>query len=161
MINKKQISRILCACATFTLLQLNSQAATLPADTTLKVPLGGNAWVSKNGQAVIDNAGLGNWSSNTDVVSVYIRLETPGDLKIALRLQVPEGSSTIKVSAGQSVLTKTVSNHETTVVDFGTAHIKAPGYLEIKLQGLKKSGKVFAQVSDLLLSGPATANGAE
>ena len=161
MINKKQISRILCACATFTLLQLSSRATPLPTDTALNVPLGGNAWVSKSGQAVIDNAGLSNWSSNTDVVSVYVRLEAAGDLKIALRLQVPEGNSTIKVSAGQSVLTKTVSNHEIAIVDFGTAHIKAAGYLQIKLQGLKKSGKAFAQVSDLLVSGPATANGVE
>jgi len=154
------ISKIALLSLAFTLSQLSSRATALPADSALKVPLGGNSWVSKNGQAVIDSAGMSNWSANTDVVSVYVRLEAAGDLKIALRLQVPEGSSTIKVSAGSIVLTKTVSNHESAIVDFGTAHIKAPGYVQIKLQGLKKTGKVFAQVSDLLLSGPATANGA-
>jgi len=129
-------------------------------DSTITVPLGGNGWLSKNAQAKITNKGLVNWVSDKDTTSIYVRLESAGSLKIALKLIVPGGSSKINVILDKTVLTKTVSNHDTAVIDFGKAIIKSPGYVQIKLVGLSKSGKEYASVSDLILSGPALSKGA-
>ncbi len=129
-------------------------------DAPITVPLGGNAWLNKNATAKITDKGLTNWTSDKDVVSIYVRLESPGDLNIALKLLVPDGSGKISVAADKTVLTKTVSNHDTAVIDFGKIEIKSPGYVQIKLQGISKTGKVYADIADLELSGPALAKGA-
>jgi hypothetical protein len=129
-------------------------------NTSIIVPLGGNGWLTKNAVAKISDKGLTNWIDNKDIVSVYIRLESPGDLNIALKLVVPDGSGKINIIADKQTLTKTVSGHDTTIVNFGKVEIKSAGYLEIKLQGISKTGKVYAEISDLVLSGTATAKGA-
>ncbi|WPU96085.1 DUF3472 domain-containing protein [Mucilaginibacter sabulilitoris] len=157
---KKAIGKIFTALAICLLLQLSSHATVIPADSVITVPLGGNAWVSNGAKARIDSAGLVNWSGAADVISVYVRAESEGSLNIDLKLFVPDGSAKIKVTAGETVLTKTISNHKPAIINFGKAIIKATGYVQIKLQGLQKSGKVYANVSDLLLSGSALAKGA-
>lgn len=156
---KKSIGKISAAFAVCLLLQLNSYAAIIPADSVITVPLGGNAWVSNGSKARIDSVGLVNWSSATDVVSVYVRTETAGSLNVGLKLAVPEGSGKIKLTIGKTVLTKTVSNHKPATINFGKVIIKAAGYIQIKLQGSQKSGTVYANVSDLVLSGSALAKG--
>ena len=127
---------------------------------SITVPLGGNAWLSKNAVAKITDKGLTNWVDGKDMVSIYVRLESPGELNIALKLVVPDGSSKINVLADNQTLAKTVSAHDTTIVNFGKVEIKSPGYLQIKLLGISKTGKVYADIADLVLSGAATVKGA-
>jgi hypothetical protein len=146
--------------AFFMLLQHHSHAVQLNKDSVITVPLGGNSWVNNNAKAQVDSIGLTNWQASTDVISIYVRVESAGGLNVAFRLAVPDGESTIQVVVGQTALTKKVSNNQPVVVDFGKALVKSPGYIQLKLKGLKKNGKEYAQVSDLLLSGPATAKGA-
>ena len=153
------ISKTFIVLTTCLLSQFNTQAVILQKDSIITVPLGGNSWVSKGAQAKITNDGLSQWGAGTDVISIYVRLEAMGYLNIALKLQVPDGSSKIGVTVGQTTLTKTVTSHESEVVDFGKVLIAKPGYVQIKLQGLQKSGKEYAQVSDLLLSGLVASRG--
>jgi len=129
-------------------------------DSTISVPLGGNGWVSKNAKAKITDKGLANWVDGKDTVSIYVRPEAAGSLTIALKLLVPDGSSKIIVILDKTVLTKTIANHDTAVVDFGRVLIKSSGYMQIKLIGVSKTGKEFAVVPALILSGPALAKGA-
>ncbi|MDN3547464.1 DUF3472 domain-containing protein [Mucilaginibacter aquaedulcis] len=146
--------------AFFMLLQYHSHAAVLNKDSVITVPLGGNSWVNNNAKAQVDSTGLTHWLAGIDVVSIYVRIEAAGSLNVALKLAVPDGGSTIQAIVGKIVLTNKVSNHQPAIIDFGKTLIKSPGYVEVKLKGLKKSGKEYARVSDLLLSGPATINGA-
>jgi hypothetical protein len=163
MINKyllSIISKTMAVLAIYLVFEFNDAAAQGAKDSVITVPLGGNGWVSKNAQAKITDRGLINWVNEQDMVSIYVRLESAGDLNIALKLVVPDGSSKITVSINKTVLTKMVSNHDTAVINFGKVVIKSPGYMQIKLQGLSKSGKAYATVSDLLLTGTALSNGA-
>ncbi len=145
----------------FILFIVNSYAENRMSDSSaITVPLGGNGWLSKNSAATINKDGLSNWSSSNDTVSVYVRLEAAGNLNVQLKLKVPEGQSKIGVTIGKSVLTKVVLNKDEETVNFGTVEIPSPGYVQIKLSGLSKSGAVFASVSDLILNGPAVSNGA-
>lgn len=130
------------------------------ADSAITVPLGGNGWVSKTSQAKVNNKGLTNWADSKDEVSIYVRLENAGSLNVSLKLIVPDGTSKIALAYNKTLLTKTVANHDTAVVSFGKITIKAPGYIQLKLQGISKTGKVYAGVSDVILSGTALAKGA-
>ncbi|GAA4101022.1 DUF3472 domain-containing protein [Mucilaginibacter panaciglaebae] len=130
-------------------------------DSTIIIPLGGNAWVGPNARAAIKNAGLVSWTSARDTAYVYVRVETGGKLNVGLNLQVPLGESKIAIKFLGETLTKTVSGSpDFKRVDFGEINIHKPGYLKIQLVGLAKTGDVFAAVSDLVLTGPALGRGA-
>lgn len=128
-------------------------------DPSLTIPLGGNGWVSKNSKARIGNNGLTNWSAASDIITIYFRTEDAGKAEFALKLNVPEGSSKISITAEGSTLTKEVSNLGYAVVQVGTINIKKPGYVKVQLKGLAKTGEVYAEVSDLIVSGPALSKG--
>lgn len=132
----------------------------LAADSSITVPLGGNGWLSKGAQAVINEKGLTNWVSDKDVITVYLRPETTGNLNIALKLLVPEGKSVVGVSVGKKIFSKAVSNKDTAVVNFGNIIVSKPGYIALKLQGLSKTGREYALVTDVIVAGTALVNGA-
>lgn len=130
-------------------------------DSTINVPLGGNAWVGPNAEAAINNTGLVRWSAARDTACVYVRVEATGKLNVALKLRVPSGESKIGVKLLNETLTKTVSSSlDFMLVDFGKLTIDKPGYLKFELIGLAKTADVFANVADLVLTGPALNSGA-
>ena len=119
------------------------------------IALGGNAWVKKPAAAteVINANGLSGWTSTTSVTSIYFRTEKPGNITLSLRLKVPSGTSTFKVSTGSRSITKRASNTSFDTVAIGDFKISAKGYVKVDLQGLTKTGLYFGDVSDLIISG--------
>lgn len=107
------------------------------------------------------NQPVTGWSDSATTVAWYGQIHDKGELDIALRLQVPEGSSSklrLKVN-GKYVATRTVKGTAAPItVSFGTAQIKSAGAYEFALTGLWKSGPVFADIAALELQGPAAAN---
>jgi hypothetical protein len=143
------------------LLIINQASAQLFGDTTaITLPLGGNGWLNKNARAKIGEKGLTKWSTDADVISVYVRPELTGIMDIALNLRVPEGTTSLAVIVGNITLSQNVTGGNWDNVDFGKVNIKTPGYVQIKIQGLSKSGSVYADISDVVLSGPAVLKGA-
>jgi len=135
---------------------IGGNAVAQNADSTkIVVPLGGNGWVNKGASAKIDDKGLTDWKSNKDTVSAYIRFENTGETEIALQLKVPSGGSKIALTFDNKTFTKTFANPEEGIVSFGKVDVKSPGYKKITLTGISKAGEVFANVSDMLLKGPA------
>jgi hypothetical protein len=131
------------------------------ADTAaVVVPLGGNAWVNPGSKAVINDKGLTNWTASDDVITIYLRPEKKGSLDISLKLRVPDGKSKISVSFLNNTLTREVSNTNAEVVFFGEANVDEAGYIKLELRGLAKTGKVFADVEDLIVIGTAVKDGA-
>ncbi|HMI05756.1 MAG TPA: DUF5077 domain-containing protein, partial [Pedobacter sp.] len=128
--------------------------------TTITVPVGGNGWLSKNSKAQIKTEGVVNWRDQTDIISIYFRAETAGEVEVALRLSVPEGKSRISVSAEGTALTKEVSNLGAAIVVIGNVSIKQPGYVKVELKGISRTGDVFAEVSDLIVKGDPVTNAA-
>lgn len=127
---------------------------------TITVPLGGNGWLSKNATARINNSGLTNWSAPSDIITVYFRTETAGDAQLSLKLSVPEGNTKISLTAEGKTFTKELNNRNSEIISIGSIHIKKPGYVKVDLKGLTKTGAVFANISDLIVSGPALEKGA-
>ncbi len=129
-------------------------------DTPIIVPLGGNAWLTPNAKARISERGLTRWSEGNDVVSVYFRAEATGDLNVALKLRTAGTASKLSVNLLDRGLTKTVSATDFSVVNFGKVIVKEAGYIKIQIHGYAKKGSLFADISDIVLSGPATAGSA-
>lgn len=123
-------------------------------DTTINVPLGGNAWVRPNAQAQITNDGLVKWTSAKDTATVYVGLYFVNAVDVALRLRVPQGESKIIIKADGHSWTKTIqSTPGFKLVNLGRIEAGKPGYIKFEIIGLAKTGNVFADITDLVLIG--------
>lgn len=114
------------------------------------IPLGGNAWVSA--PDTITDEGLIGLKSPNSTADIYFRLSAPQDLQLALVARVPQGSSTLQLSAGKNTFVKKLSNKTFDTINIGRVHVTGPGYLKVSLKGLSKTGAVYADVSDLVVT---------
>ena len=131
-----------------------------PEPGSISVPLGGNGWLNKNSTAKIDKRGLTSWSAQTDVISIYFRAEAAGEASLSLKLNVPQGQSKISLTADGHTFTTELKNSNTEIIKIGNISLKKAGYVKIELKGISKTGAVFADVSDLMVSGPSIEKGA-
>lgn len=122
----------------------------------LAVPLGGNSFVTvgaPKSTAAVSNTGWNNWQHKETIFSTYIYVEKAGTLNIAATFVVPDGKS--KIACRIAGITKyfiPVSNKE---VEIGEWNITTAGYVKIDMQGIEKTGKVFATADSLMISGTA------
>jgi hypothetical protein len=123
-------------------------------DTTLRkiIPVGGNAWVEA--PATITDDGLTHWTSATSVSTVYFRVSVKQTIQLFLRLKVHQGTSTIRVTAGNTVIDKKISNTAFDTIAIGKINVTHPGHIRLKLQGISKTGDVYADVSDVIIKTP-------
>ncbi|RRB03761.1 DUF3472 domain-containing protein [Larkinella rosea] len=121
----------------------------------LAVPLGGNAWVSKSGSGSekITNDGLTGWTSSESVVSIYIRFDRAGKLKLSATLSVPEGESKLRVSLLGKPVEFSAGGSAEKEYYLGEWAVPKPGYVKIDVQGLAKTGATFGQFRELGISG--------
>ena len=124
-----------------------SGADLLPA---ADVPLAGNSFVTA-GPDGGRRRGATVWQDPETVVSVFFRVDRPAALKLALKAGVPEGESTIKASVGGKTFTATLTGAEPVVHALGSVTTERAGYVRVDLRGVKKSGAVFADASDLVV----------
>jgi hypothetical protein len=122
------------------------------------VPFGGNAYLTAGAER--SNDGLGRdgstrWQDGQSVFSVFVRVDRPALLDLALRLKVPQGSSVIRATVGEKSFEVKASGAEVHVVKLGQVEAKAAGYVRVDLRGVSKEGPVFAEVSELVVSSPA------
>jgi hypothetical protein len=113
------------------------------------IPLGGNA--SVNAPDTITDEGLMNWKGPKSTANIYFRVSVAQDIKISLRLRVPNGESKIRIKEGENYIFKKVSNRAFDTIEMGTIHLKHAGHVKIELKGMSKTGAVYADVSDLII----------
>jgi len=123
----------------------------------LSVPLGGNSWItthSKTGNEEITRQGWRNWTDSETVFSTYIYLSASGTLRLWAMFSVPAGESTIRctVNGTSHSLTIAGSGRESKMGEWTIAN---PGYVRVDIQGLRRTGPVFATVKSFLVSGSA------
>jgi hypothetical protein len=126
------------------------------------VPTEGNSWTYLNpntaGQMVIDFDNDG-WTHTSQVVRTFFWVEKAGTIHVGIKARVSGGSSTLKATFLNESSEVSVGSSTYGVTYIGTYSIPSPGYYFLDLSGVKKTGTVFAQVSDILLGGEATQNG--
>jgi hypothetical protein len=128
------------------------------ADTLITIPIGGNSWrVAKDTiGGTVTNDGIADWTNKQVKFNTYVRLTGKGSLKLWLNLKVADGTSRIAVSALKK--TKEININGNTAKDYyvGEWAVKDNGYMAIEIKGITKTGKTFADVSSIKLSGAAT-----
>lgn len=128
---------------------------------SIQVPLGGNAFVTRaepDATEVITDQGLSHWTRPGTVTSIYFRLSQGGALRCALAGNLNgSASSTVQVSINGQPFTVNLNGSGTRSFEVGTVAIPGPGYVRVDLQGIRKNGPSFGEISALELSGPAAA----
>jgi hypothetical protein len=136
-----------------------------PDDNLISVPLGGNAYVTKEKTAgtgstparenYISGEGIAGWTDPEAVFSVYFRTSTTGSLNLFLRHSKADKSVIRAECLGKQFEVK-LSSGENDTTYLGTVTVKEPGYIKVDLQGKSKTGKSYAAAGLLLVSGEAT-----
>lgn len=130
---------------------LVSSASVFAADVW-RIPFGGNAYVTAgSGQDRVGGNGV-RWESADTVVSVFFHVDRPGEIALALRLRVPDGKSAIEARIAGAKFGAETEGAEFHEVALGKVTVKEAGYQRLDLRGIRKSGKRFAEVSDLVVT---------
>lgn len=122
---------------------------TLPGFTGYADPAEENVEINyKNG--VVD------WTGNSNTVNFYFHVATAGLLQVSLQAKSDAES---KISVAVNGIEKTISipnNNDYVTVPALQTKIKTPGFYCVSLKGISKTGKVYADVKGISLSGSAT-----
>ncbi|HVV56503.1 MAG TPA: DUF3472 domain-containing protein [Mucilaginibacter sp.] len=131
------------------------------SDSTISVPLGGNAWRSDRDTVggIITDQGIVDWSAPNITFSAYVRFRRTGNLKVWLKASVPTGNSVISVTALGDTKTIFFTGDKYEYHYIGNWKVKDTGYVAFTFKGVSKTGDLFANISDLELQGPVTASG--
>jgi hypothetical protein len=115
------------------------------------VPVGGNAFLT-GGDAGSGGRGGLRWDRPETVISLFFHVDRPADLQIALRAKV-QGESRIRATvAGTTFNVDLKGGDPTAVFPLGSIRVEQAGYVRVDLQGVAKTGPVFAEASDLQIS---------
>ncbi len=126
-----------------------------PTDAALEasVPFGGNAYLTTEGAGDgLQRDGSTRWQDAKSVFSVYFHIDRAAVLDLALRLKVPQGESVIRTSVGKTTFDTKASGAEAYEVKLGQVEVNEPGYVRVDLQGVSRTGPVFAEASELMVS---------
>ncbi|WP_158797981.1 DUF3472 domain-containing protein [Pedobacter sp. L105] len=141
------------------------KAQTLDHISTAAIPLGGNTWRYDHGKTDlsfianqsapiggnISNDGIVNWSLKSITFKTFVRFAQTGPIRASLTLKVPTGKSEIEVIAAGKSLKLKVEGDTAKVYDLGKWNVRDTGYYSFKIKGLSKTGKSFAEISNLTI----------
>ncbi len=127
------------------------------------VPLAGNAFITAGQQSkteISGRNGLVKWSSGEAIASVYFRVQRAGRLELRLNARSSDGNkATIELTAlGKKTRLKIAGSTFAPTAPL-LLQVKEPGYVQVNLKGVSKSGNNFADVKELLVQGEAAADG--
>lgn len=126
-------------------------------EVTIEIPAGGNSWIvnpnSKNATMLSDSE-IKDWKDLKTVVRTYFKTDTSGKLHLGFNANIPEGTSRIKVTLADQTKIIELKNAASTIIDVGVFEVKA-GYNFVEMQGIEKTGSHVAEISKVLIGGPA------
>lgn len=124
---------------------------------TMIVPIGGNSWRTTAGTdgGNISEKGILNWTNEKVGFVTYVRLVKTGTLKLGIHAALPEGQSRISVTVLGKEASITVSGSRMSYYNTGVWEIKDTGYVAINVNGISKTGKLFADIDSIKMSGTA------
>lgn len=151
----KALLHLLVACATLI-------APSFAADPAPRweIPLAGNAYLTAGAGSSRDGLGRRgglHWQDPASVFSVFFHIDRPATLDLALRIAGSESESTIKTTAAGASFETQVAAGAPREVAIGRISADQPGYLRVDLQGIKKSGASFPDISHLIVSSATAA----
>ena len=118
------------------------------------VPLAGNAYrtaPAPGGEGFSRGGGIA-WGDTNGVFSVFLHVSQPATLELALHARVPEGRSRVVTRVLGQSFTNTLEGAEFATNKLGGVEVPAAGYVRVDLQGQERTGRVYAEIRDLLVS---------
>jgi hypothetical protein len=79
-------------------------------------------------------------------------VDRPAQLRLAIRAAVRDGRSTIATRVGREKFRSVISGTAPAVVEIGAVQVADPGYVRVDFQGVERTGNVFAEIQELLIS---------
>lgn len=134
------------------LVTLFQAAKSHAADWT--IPMGGNTFRSapQPGRNGVQRNGTVAWGDAEGVFSVYFKIDRPADLQLAIQARAQEGPSSLRTRIGNMSYLTSISGKETESFDIGKLRIDHAGYVRVDLQGQQKTGAVYAELQNLLIT---------
>src|SRR5690606_20737259 len=105
---------------------------------SIKIPAGPNSWALNNTSEtskMMKDEGIENWTDLKTVVHTYFKTDTSGKLHLGLNVNVPEGTSRIKVTMADQIKTIKLTGSENQTVGVGVFDVHA-GYNRIEIVGV-------------------------
>ncbi|MGZ3764691.1 MAG: DUF3472 domain-containing protein [Mucilaginibacter sp.] len=128
-----------------------------PVDSLITIPIGGNTWRNDKDTlgGNISNKGIVNWSDQKASFTAYVRFGHTGKFKLYLNLSAPTGKSIIAVSVlgVKNIITVYENKYKDELA--GEWEVVDTGYIAIKIQGLSKTGNLFADIKNIRMKGEA------
>ncbi|RYD31603.1 MAG: DUF3472 domain-containing protein [Verrucomicrobiaceae bacterium] len=118
------------------------------------MPVEGNAYLTEGpgggGRGRSGRSGvMGDWKNAGSVYSVFLRVDRPVELDLGLKAAVPQGESRIRATVTGQAFETALKGAENAVFPLGKITVREPGYVRVDLQGISKTGDVFAEVEAL------------
>lgn len=136
----------------------NEKSAIKQSNYSVAIPFYGNSWVINEGKSVdgiISPDGVKNWRNGNELIRFFFKTEKTGDLNLALKARSEKGKSSVRVQLNGQSETVIIKTDTFSVIPVGSFHVSKPGYQVVEIQGIKKQGEDFAELSDLMIGGEA------
>jgi len=129
------------------------QTSAVPA-ADWSVPMAGNAFRSvpgPGGNGLPRNGSI-IWSDAAGVFSVYFHADRSAELSLAVNARVQAGQATLESRIGQKKFQTVIADAKLKPHSLGQIKVQAGGYVRVDFQGVERTGKVYAEIRDLLVS---------
>ncbi|WP_236021432.1 DUF3472 domain-containing protein [Algoriphagus oliviformis] len=120
-------------------------------DNFFEIPLGGNAYqTAGEADEVVNAAGIQTWAERGSEFGVYFRADAAAEVLVDLEILPQAGDSRISVLLNGRALELSLAQGDEGIYEVGKFPLR-PGYNEVQLRGLAKTGADFAQLKSLWL----------
>lgn len=122
-------------------------------DREWKVPAGGNTFrlAPDFKHRGLKRDGLLTWADSSEVFAIYFRVDRAAELQLGFVARVPRGLSQLRVAVADQEFQLERDNREFAEHGIGTVQVSEPCYVRVELQGLERSGDVFAEIRELIV----------
>ena len=129
-------------------------AATFLHAAEWAVPMGGNTFrtAPEPGGNGVQRSGTVAWSRSEEVFSVYFHVDRAADLRLRIKAAARAGRSTIVTRIGQKEFRTVVEGRDPAAYEIGNVKVSDAGYVRVDFQGVERTGDVFAEIGELLIS---------
>ncbi len=118
------------------------------------IPMAGNAYrtAPKPGGRGFRRKGSIAWSDKQTVFSTYFHVDRACDLLLKVRASLQDGESTLEIKIDKKKFPVDLKGKDLETYPIGNIKIEKAGYVRVDFVGLKKTGKDFGEISDLVVS---------
>jgi len=139
-----------------TLLATLTIFSVVSANSEVKIPLGGNAYVTqKAGNVELRKNGISQWDDKAATITAWFKVSHSGNLDLAINAKSPEGKAEIEVLVDGKKYPVSITSSSWEMIKVGSVKVSENHYVRVDFKGKSKTGSVFAEISEIVIDGEA------